>query len=256
MDNPFSLQGDVEIIAHRGFSAEAPENTVAALMAGIEAGADAVEFDIHTAADGTPVLLHDDNVDRTTDGQGRVTELTVGELAELDAGGWFDSSFAGEPLPTLAAALEAVEDPEIRLYAEIKGVRGMEDLDEVVGVVREADRMESTVFISKKWVYLDRIRNAAPEALVGYIVDRPAQAERAIHRASGDRRGLLDFDARILLKDLSWAKRAWDAGTAMACWTVDSVDDAETLLRAGVRRITTNQVETLVRWREDRADGS
>ncbi len=77
IDDPFALSGEVEIIAHRGFSGEAPENTVAALRAGIEAGADAVELDLHTAGDGIPVLLHDEKLRRTTDGRGKVTDHTA-----------------------------------------------------------------------------------------------------------------------------------------------------------------------------------
>lgn len=252
MTDSFPLPGDVEIIAHRGFSAEAPENTVVALRAGVEAGADAVEFDLHTAGDGTPVLLHDETLQRTTDGRGKVTEKNAAELAALDAGAWFGPEFAGEPLPTVAGALDALPGKGLRIYAEVKGVRSLDDLQEVVEVVRERGMLERTVFISMTWDYLDRIRAAEPRALLGYIVEKRRRAADALARAAGDPRALLDFDARILLKDPGWAARAAEAGVPLACWTVDSTDDAATLLEMGVPRITTNQVAELVRWRDGR----
>lgn len=252
MTDPFALRGDVEIIAHRGFSAEAPENTVAALVAGVDAGADAVEFDLHTAGDGTPVLLHDETLRRTTDGRGRVTDFSARELAALDAGSWFGEEFAGEPLPTLATALDALPDASVRVYAELKGHRRIDDLDGVVGTVREAGRLESTVFISMDWTALDYVRQREPDALLGYIVDKRSRAEDAVVRAGGDSRALLDFDARILLRSPEWAERAVERGIALATWTVDSADDAETLVGMGVPRITTNRVRDLVRWRDGR----
>lgn len=252
MTDPFALRGDVEIIAHRGFSAEAPENTVAALLAGVDAGADAVEFDLHTAGDGTPVLLHDESLRRTTNGRGRVTDLSADELASLDAGRWFADDFAGEPVPTLEAALAAVADPAIRVYAELKGHRRIEDLGGVVETVRAAGRMGSTVFISMDWTALDYVRQLEPHALLGYIVDKRSRAEDALARAAGDARALLDFDARILLSHPRWAERAVERDIALATWTVDSVDDARALLEMGVPRITTNRVRDLVRWRDGR----
>lgn len=251
-DDPFALSGEVEVIAHRGFSAEAPENTVAALRAGIEAGADAVEFDLHTAGDGIPVLLHDEKLRRTTDGRGKVTDHTADELGGLDAGSWFGAAFAGEPVPTFEAALDAVAPAGVRIYAEIKGVRSRDDLDGVAAVVADAGLVSSTVFISMDWEALDRIRAAVPEALVGFIVDKRRRAEAALRRARGDGRALLDFDARILLREPSWAELALVDSVPLATWTVDSVDDAASLVDMGVPRITTNQVRRLVEWRDRR----
>ena len=252
MGSRFPLPGEVEIIAHRGFSAEAPENTLAALRAGIEAGADAVEFDLHTAGDGTPVLLHDETLRRTTDGKGSVYDHSAAELAELDAGSWFGPGFAGEPLPTLVEAMTALSPHPVRIYAEIKDVRRREDLETVAAVVEDAGVVDSTVFISMDWEALDAVRAALPDALVGYIVDKRRRAEAAFERARGDDGALLDFDARILLRDPSWATLAADDGVPLATWTVDAVEDAQALVEMGVPRITTNQVRRLVAWRDGR----
>lgn len=94
------------VIGHRGYTSRAPENTLAALREAFDAGADGCEVDVRLSADGVPVLSHDATVDRCTNGTGPVAERTAAELGRLDAGSWKDARYAGEPLPTLEAALE------------------------------------------------------------------------------------------------------------------------------------------------------
>jgi len=248
--DPFAFPRAFEVIGHRGFAARAPENTLASLRMALEAGADAVECDIHTAGDGTPVLLHDETLERTTSGSGPVTARSVEELGELDAGLWFDSDFRGEPLPTLAGALATVGESGAGMYVEVKGVRRPDDLEFVVDAACEADMLERIVFISMKWSLLEGVRTLAPAALLGYIVEHPARLDAALERARGDPRSLIDFDARILLGDPSIVRRVEDASVPVAVWTVDTLADAKRLLELGVRRITTNQVERLVELRD------
>jgi glycerophosphoryl diester phosphodiesterase len=107
------------IWAHRGASSEAPENTLAAFLAAEKAGAQGIELDIHLTRDGVPVVIHDVRVDRTTDGSGPVSRLTLAELRRLDAGSWFAPDFAGEPIPTLEEVLAWAGD-RLRLNLEIK----------------------------------------------------------------------------------------------------------------------------------------
>ena len=94
----------LEIIAHRGYSAIAPENTKAAFLAAIENGADSIEFDVQFSWDGVLVVFHDFNLERTTNTQGKLREKTLVELKQIDAGIWFNPKFAGEQILTLAEA--------------------------------------------------------------------------------------------------------------------------------------------------------
>ena len=96
------------IIAHRGASAHAPENTLAAFELAAQQGADAIELDAKLSADGHAIVIHDETVDRTTDGHGRATKMTLAALRELDAGGFFSERFRGERIPTLNEVFEAV----------------------------------------------------------------------------------------------------------------------------------------------------
>jgi glycerophosphoryl diester phosphodiesterase len=99
------------VIGHRGAAGIAPENTVAAVRAGLAAGAQAVEVDVHITKDGHPVAIHDTTLDRTTNGSGQVVDHTLAEIAALDAGVWFGHEHAGERVPTLAQVLDAATPP-------------------------------------------------------------------------------------------------------------------------------------------------
>jgi len=239
----------VEIVAHRGFSARAPENTSVALELGLDAGADAVEFDLHATEDGVPVLLHDRTLNRTTDGTGPIDAWKAGQLGRLDAGGWFAPEFRGEPIPTLEYVAHGVGQRAGRLFAEIKGYRRPEDLDEVVRVIAGAELTERTVFISMRWDALDRVRSFDSSALIGYIVEKASRGPAAIERATGDSRALLDFDARVLLAHPDQAEAAFEAGIPLGTWTVNTVEQAEQLRTLGVTRFTTNEVADLVAWK-------
>ena len=108
------------VIAHRGDTAAAPENTLPAFAAAIDAGAGGIELDVHPSRDGAPVVHHDYYLDRTTSGTGLVSDHTLAELRTLDAGGWFDERFAGEGIPTLEEVL-SLATGRVRLEIELKG---------------------------------------------------------------------------------------------------------------------------------------
>jgi len=241
----------VEIIAHRGYSGRAPENTLVAIEAAIAAGADAVEFDLHVTRDGVPVLFHDATLDRTTDGEGPLSERSHAEIRSLDAGTWFDRSFAGEPVPSLDEAFAHIGRRLERIYAEVKGYRMDQDLDYIVDLTLERGMLERVVFISMDWRALERLRARYERARIGYIVEEASRATEALTRASGDPWALLDFRASLLLEDPGLAQAAREERVDLAVWTVDDPRTASELLALGVRRITTNRVAELLAWRAD-----
>lgn len=195
--------------------------------------------------------MHDETLDRTTDGTGSVEQLPLDALEGLDAGSWFSDRFVGEPVPTLAQAIELCAGRTDVVYAEVKRSPRPEDLDEVARIVRDGGMWEQTVFISMDWPALLRIREYDRTAKIGYIVEYPSRIENAIARAFGDDRALLDFDARILLADPGVARRCTTLGIPLACWTVNDPADAGTLLDIGVPRITTNEVSAMVAWSKE-----
>jgi len=100
---------DILRIGHRGAARFAPENTLAGIDKALELGFEYIEIDVRSTRDGVPVLLHDTTVDRTTDGSGRIADLTWDQVAQLDAGSWFGPEFAGERIPRLETALQRIE---------------------------------------------------------------------------------------------------------------------------------------------------
>jgi glycerophosphoryl diester phosphodiesterase len=113
-------------VAHRGAGELAPENTLAAMRAGFAHGYRMVEFDVKLSGDGVPFLLHDDTLDRTTNGHGRADAMNWTELAKLDAGSWHSAKYAGEPLPTLSAIAHWAIANDVACNIEIKPMPGRE----------------------------------------------------------------------------------------------------------------------------------
>jgi glycerophosphoryl diester phosphodiesterase len=120
-----------EVQAHRGASAVAPENTIAAFRAARDQGARWVELDVALLGDGTPVVIHDVTLERTTNGRGALGELSIADLAGIDAGGWFGAQFAGEALSTLPEVLEALGTLGLNVNVEIKQHAHHKSLDQL-----------------------------------------------------------------------------------------------------------------------------
>ncbi|MDF1616778.1 glycerophosphodiester phosphodiesterase [Petrocella sp. FN5] len=139
----------MEIIAHRGASGYAPENTLIAFKKAIDMGAKAIEFDVQMTKDEEIVVIHDYTLDRTTTGTGFVMEKTADEIRDLDAGSWFGDAFIGEKVPLFEALLDLVH-PEVVLNVEIKKVAfdQREVEKKVLEIIMKKNRLENTVFSS------------------------------------------------------------------------------------------------------------
>lgn len=159
------------VIAHRGASAEAPENTIAAFELALEQGADGIELDLHLSADEHPVVIHDFTLERTTDGAGPVSSLSVRELKRLDAGGWWDRRFRGQRVQTLQEILERFRD-RARFWVELKGgsrlYPGIEE--RVVSMLEIYDVVDRALVQSFDHDALARIRSLSREIRVGALV--------------------------------------------------------------------------------------
>jgi glycerophosphoryl diester phosphodiesterase len=135
--------GAIDVIGHRGAAAYAPENTMASFMKAEESGADWFELDVRLSKDGEVVVIHDDKVDRTTNGHGYVRDLTLYDLKQLDAGAWKAPEFAGERIPTLGQCLDYAKY-KIGVYLEIKNCDDdtelMQDVLSRAGDLKAADK--------------------------------------------------------------------------------------------------------------------
>ena len=168
-----SLAGFLNI-AHRGASEYAPENTFAAFDRALDMGVDNVELDVHFSSDGHIVVIHDDTLDRTTNGSGPVADRTLEELRGLDAGSWFGPWFAGARIPSLAELFERYEG-RLHFHVEIKArTKGL--ASRTADMVR-AHGMTGDVTITSFWKpWLEEVRAYAPELSAGWLVPLGPQA--------------------------------------------------------------------------------
>lgn len=241
----------VEIIAHRGYSARAPENTLVALRHAIEARADAVEFDLHFTADREPVLFHDFTLERTSSGRGRLDAFDLDALRALDVGAWFGAPFANERIGTFRDALDllarhrAPSGPIGRVYPEIKGWRDDADAARIVDDLRATGWIGRACVISLDWDVLERVRAHDRDLLLGLVFDDDRLFDSAIELAAGDGRTLVDPDHRLLLARPERVRQCREAGIDVACWTVNDPVAAKRLVDMGVTRLTTNEVDLI-----------
>ncbi len=152
----------VMVIAHRGFSGEAPENTLAAFRKAIEVGSDMLELDVQLSKDKEVVVIHDETLERATNGQGKVADFTLKELKKLDAGFRFGPQFSGERIPTLKEVLELAKDgywsiSKSRIHPKVN-IQLAEIADRALQEVKKAKMLNQVIFSSFNPVALERIK--------------------------------------------------------------------------------------------------
>jgi glycerophosphoryl diester phosphodiesterase len=231
------------LIAHRGGGTNAPENTLAAIRTGHAMGYRGVEFDVMLAAASVPVLMHDDTVRRTTNGEGHVPDLTVEALGALDAGAWHSAPFTGEPVPTFAAAAKLCIELGLFANVEIKPHVGYEA---ETGRVAALAAREHWLGVADKPLLssfsVDSLRTAqaaAPELKRGYLVGTiPANWKDTMQELGCV---ALHCNHRNLTAVL--AKEVKDAGYGLFCYTVNDVERAKLIQSWGVDAFCTDKLD-------------
>ncbi len=173
-------------VAHRGASGHAPGNTLAAFLLAAEMGADGIELDVRLSADGEVVVIHNDTVDATTDGHGRVSQMKLSELKALDAGRWYDPRFANERIPTLQEVFDAVGH-RLSINVEIKVEFRQHPIQQEAEVVRliEDNQMIHRVIVSSfSPRSLRRVRKLNPNGTVGIPLSQEYTRLSAPHHPS------------------------------------------------------------------------
>ncbi len=169
-----SINFNPPVIAHRGASAYAPENTMAAFVKAAQLGIQWVEFDVMQASCGKPIIFHDDELDRTTNGQGEVNHFSYPYLASLDAGSWFDPVFSGERIPTLISVIDLLSHAHLSANVEIKALPGHEEalVKQVVDEIRPKISLTEgrILFSSFSLAALHSLRQYAPDCLIGLLL--------------------------------------------------------------------------------------
>lgn len=227
-------------IGHRGASALAPENTLPSFQLAMELGADEVELDVVPCATGEPVVMHNETVDKTTNGTGAVRDKSLAELKELDAGLWFDERFRGTKVPTLDEVFELVKG-RLTVNIEIKGESIKADGTEYVVAesIRRHGMMDQVIVCSFNPCRLWRAKSAAPELKTALIFSphNSIHLRRAWFAPILKVDGLHPFHSMI---DSRFVDRAHQRDRWVYAWTVDDTDTMIKLVRTGVDGIVTN----------------
>ena len=237
------------VYAHRGASAYAPENTLEAFRLGMEMGAEGFELDVHLSKDGELVVIHDETVDRTTNGTGLVRDMTLTELQALDASNGKEG-YPDARIPTLAEVFRLVQGTDTIVNVEIKtdeyfypGIEG-----KALNLAREMGVMDQVIFSSFNHFSLLKLRELAAEAKLGMlfadVLVRPWDYAKAL-----DVEYLHPMKMNIYTENFS--KGAMDAGYGINLWTVD---DEETMIRCLAENvgIITNKPDIAVALRNNR----
>jgi len=228
------------VIAHRGASSYAPENTLAAFDLALEMGVRHLELDVHRTADGQIVVIHDDKVNRTTDGTGPVAEQSLADLRKLDAGAWFDSRFAGQRIPQFAEVLERFAG-RAHLHVEIKG-RTPLLAQRTVDEIRQHGMAGSVTMTSFQLAPLKEIRAYSPELPAGWLVPEVSEAVIAEARAIG--LAQVCPKAPAVTPDL--VHRLHGDGFVVRAWGVATEALMEQVVRAGADGMTVNFPDKLM----------
>jgi glycerophosphoryl diester phosphodiesterase len=221
------------VIAHRGASGYAPENTLSAFRKALAMGATFIETDLQLSRDARFVAIHDSTVDRTTNGKGAVHELTLAELQRLDAGAWFGSEFAGERIPTLEEVLQFSKKHDVVFYLELKPGGSWGGEHALIGALRESGEIARTVVISFDASILEAVRRIEPTVMTGLLFDGQIEDPLAKAVEIGARQAVVRGD----LVTPWMISRARKRDLQVVCWTVNHPAHMRLLMEAGVSGI-------------------
>ena len=249
--------------AHRGDSAHAPENTLESFRRAVEAGADGLELDVHMTRDGRVVVIHDDNLDRTTDGTGRVRSKTLAEIKQLDAGYRFAGDgaypYRGEGLQVLTLDEVFSEFPGLAVNVEIKEDQpGVEEA--VLRVIREAGAEERTLVASQRHAVIRRFREVSGNEISTSASGREIRIFFLLSRLRLENLLQPAYDALqvpvsyrgVAVVSPRFTEAAHSRGVRVDAWTVDEPEEMRRLLDKGVDVVMTNRPATLQKVLEQR----
>jgi len=236
-------------IAHRGASGNFPENTALAFEKAIEARADMIEMDCQLSQDGHVVIFHDERLGRTAGARGRLKDKTLDQLKTLDVGQWRKKSYKGERILTLEEVLEIISD-RADLCLDIKhfpdGPPGIEI--KLLFIVSRYDYLDRTIFSSIDHRCLSRVRELAPEARIGVILDALTKADPF---AVTNELAAASVHIHMDLASRGFLEKAWEEGLDVHVWTVNEVRDMEKFVSWGVQGIVSDFPEKFwkLKWK-------
>ena len=219
-------QGNLHAVNHRGYNRVAPENTLSAYKLSKKAGFQYVECDVSLTADRVPVLLHDDSIDRTSNGCGNIEELTYDQVKDLDFGSWKSAAYAGEKIPTFEEFIRLCKNIGLHPYIELKprAHYTQEDINNIVRIVNMYGMRGKVSYISINPQWLEYVKNTDNEARLGYVVavvDKNT-VTKCVDLRTGKNEVFLDANYIGLTNEC--AQLSFDAQIPLEVWTTNTVE--------------------------------
>lgn len=239
----------MKVWAHRGASAYAPENTLEAFELAVKMGADGVELDVHLNRDGEVVVAHDERVDRVSDGQGFIREMSLAELKALDFGVHFEQ-YRGARIPTLREVYALLAPTGLTVNVELKTTDfeypGIEQ--KCVDLAREMGMTQRVLYSSFNFKSLDRVKAIDPALPVGLLYSAPLEDTLATVRAHSAQAVHAHYR---LLYEPGMMDMLKQAGVWAHPWTVDEPEDVRRLMAAGIEAVITNRPDMAIEVRKN-----
>ncbi|WP_227000987.1 glycerophosphodiester phosphodiesterase [Protaetiibacter intestinalis] len=252
---PLRAPGEPAFVAgHRGDRASAPENTMPAFASAFASGLEFVETDVQLTADGHPVLIHDETVDRTTDGTGAVADLTLEQIRALDAGSWYAPEFAGTQVPVLDEFLDALAGSKKKALVELKGFWTADEIRGILGDIYARGVQNRVVFASFDLSTVANAVDAAP-AIPRVIIKRDLPSDPVGLAQYYDAIAILTTP-NSLESDPEAVTRMHEAGLGVLVYTLNSAKRWSEALEYGVDGIITDKPSKLDGWIAETAPGT
>lgn len=239
----------MRIFAHRGVSSRAPENTMAAFVKCLDVGVQWFEFDVDSLKDSSLVVMHDDTVDRTTNGRGRLADLTFDQVRRLDAGSWFGPTHRLERVPELPSVIALLNDTSLCANLEMKRQSIEPDafvstVAEVVSGLRDPAKLLVSSFVPE---LLSSFAKLCPGFERGYLVDRGVwQADLIGQIKVAEELGAVALHPEAKGLDAAAVEAIHRAGLRVNAWTVNDVAEARRLRECGVDGLFTDDPAALI----------
>lgn len=232
----------VDNVAHRGATGYAPENTIAAFDLAVEMKADYIEIDVQRSKDGELVLIHDTTVDRTTDGTGKVGDLTFEQLRSLDAGSWFGEQFKGEKIPTFDEILDRYHG-KVGILVEMKAPELYPGIEEQVAEElkeRNLDKPQNEKIIIQSFNFdsMKKMNKLLPKVPIGVLTSNRAHTTPEALQEFSTYADWFNPSYGIVTKEL--VNHVHSLGMQIGSWTVRSQEAADFLFEMGVDAIITD----------------
>ena len=241
-----NITGGFMIAGHRGAASIAPENTLSGFKKALQSGAKWIELDTQLSADKTPIIFHDETVDRCTNGKGLVADLTFEQLQSLDAGSWFSGAFTGEKIMSLEQTLLFFMENDLSMNLEIKihhSYQAEPLVNEVAQVIAKVHfPAEKLILSSFSELALEHCHKLMPNIRLGYITEYNPLT--TLEKLTPLNLYSVHLDYKIL--DQTMAKTITDAGLKLVIWTLNDLTQADKFRSWGVDIIITDKPDVFV----------